>query len=122
VLPCGMGLAWDLKIDGQQILYQSASEPSAELMVEQVNEDLWAVKFYFTRLYEAMQTYGVETGPDVTHTIYMNATNFYVCNEVVWVYDSAEAPGGAIFNLLDPKQLRFYTKVDVFNPPPPIEG
>lgn len=114
-------LAFDLRIDGEQILYQEQSSPSAGLMTQQVDDTLFSVRFAFTRLHEAMTLYGIETGPDVTHDIYLNASNFYLCNEMVWVYDSAEAPAGHVFNVED-RELRTYTKIDVFNPPPPLES
>ena len=123
-LPAGavctdFNLAFDLQIDGESILYQEQSSPSAGLMTTPVEDTLFSVHFAFTRLHEAMTLYGLETGPDVTHDIYLNAANFYACNEMVWVYDSAEAPAGIVFNVAD-KELRRYTNVDVFNPPPPL--
>jgi hypothetical protein len=123
-LPAGalcddFNLAFDLQIDGESILYQAQSAPSAGLMTMPVEDTLFQVKFAFTRLHEAMTLYGIETGPDVTHEIYLNAANFYACNEMVWVYDSAEAPAGLVFNPTT-SELRQYTKVDVFNPPPPL--
>lgn len=114
-------LAFDLQIDGEQILYQEQSSPSAGLMTQQVEDSLFSVRFAFTRLHEAMTLYGMETGPEVTHDIYLNVSNFYLCNELVWVYDSAEAPAGNVFNVTD-QELRTYSKIDVFNPPPPLES
>lgn len=114
-------LAFELEIDGEQILYQDQSEPSAGIMTTQVADNLFSAHFAFTRLHEAMELYGIETGPDVTHEIYVNAANFYLCDETVWVYDSAEAPAGIVFNVAD-NELRRYTNVDVFNPPPPLEA
>jgi hypothetical protein len=123
-LPAGQlcstfNLAFDLRIDGETILYQEQTAPSAGLMTNHVGDSLYSTRFVFTRLHEAMEAYGIETGPDVEHTIYLNAMNFYACNELVWVYDSAEAPAGIVFNVTD-KELRSYTKIDVFNPPPPL--
>lgn len=54
------------------------------------------------------------------HTVHLNAMNFYTCNEVVWVYDSVEAPAGAVFNLCGTPAAQF-TEVNVFEPPPPYE-
>ena len=116
---CGMSLAFDLRIDDEEILYQSQLEGSAGMTVEQVNGPLHKVKFVFTRLHEAMTTYGVPTGPDVEHTVYLNAMNFYLCHEAVWLFDGADVPSGAIFNAA-PEELSGYTTVDVFNPPPPL--
>lgn len=117
----GVGLSFDLQIDGVSILYQSQSSPSAYLKTEVLDPGFVSVKFRFTKIFEAMQEYGVATGPDVSHDVYLNAMNFYACNEVVWVYDSTEAPAGAIFNLAD-SEAATYTDVDVFNPPPPYSG
>lgn len=114
-------LGFELEIDGEQILYQAQSEPSADIMTTQVGDNLYSAHFAFTRLHEAMELYGIETGPDVTHEIYVNVANFYICDEVVWVYDSAEAPAGIVFNVAD-NELRRYTNIDVFNPPPPLEA
>jgi hypothetical protein len=113
-----MSLAFDLRIDGQTILFQDQGEPSANLATYPAG-DLYEVKFVFTRLHEAMELNGIETGPDVEHEIYLNAANFYACNEAVWVYDSSEAPAGIVFNRFD-KALGPYTEIDVFNPPPPL--
>jgi hypothetical protein len=76
------------------------------------------VKFRLTNLHAMMRELGVETGPGVVHAVYLNAMNFYACHEVVWVFDSAEAPAGAVFNLTGP-EAREYTDVDVYDPPPP---
>lgn len=122
-LPCGMSLAYDLKIDGTVILDQKQSAPSnPSATTEAVNDDLYRVRFALTNIYKAMQDSGLETGPGIEHTIELTALNFYLCQEAVWVYDSAEAPAGSTFNLLDSKRLRAYTKVDVLNPPPPLQS
>lgn len=120
-LPCGIDLAFDLQIDGVTILEQAYNEASTGIMVNQVEDDLYNVRFAFTRLDDAMAEYGVATGPDVEHAITMNVQNFYLCQEAVWVYDSAEAPAGMVFNGTA-KELKSYTEIDVFNPPPPIES
>ena len=120
-LPCGMDLAFELSIDGAEILFQPQLGASSGMKVEHVSGALYKVKFVFTRLHEAMTQAGVPTGPDVSHAVYLNAMNFYVCQEAVWVYDSATTPAGAIFNGT-PEELASYTTVDVFNPPPPNGG
>ena len=117
-LPCGIDLAFDLRIDDQEILYQTQLAGSSGMTVEPVAGNLYKVKFVFTRLSEAMAQYGLATGPDAPHTVHLNAMNFYVCQEAVWVFDSADAPAGAIFNGT-PEELAGYTTIDVFNPPPP---
>lgn len=117
-LPCGMDLAFDLRIDGEEILYQPQLGASTGMTVEQVDGPLYKVKFVFTRLHEAMTTYGIPTGPEVEHTVFLNAMNFYVCQEAVWLFDGASVPSGAIFNAA-PEELSGYTTIDVFNPPPP---
>lgn len=121
-LPCGISLAYDLKIDGVPILDQDTTAPSEpSTTVEAVNGDLVMVRFALTNIYQAMTDSGVSTGPEAEHTVELTALNFYLCNEAVWVYDSAEAPAGGIFNL-DAKRLRNYAKVDVLNPPPPLDS
>jgi hypothetical protein len=120
-LPCGMDLAFDLRIDDEEILYQPQLGASTGMTVEQVSGPLYKVKFVFTRLHEAMTTYGIPTGPEVEHTVFLNAMNFYVCQEAVWLFDGAEVPSGAIFNAA-PEELSGYTTIDVFDPPPPSSG
>jgi hypothetical protein len=117
-LPCGMDLAFDLRIDDEEILYQPQTGASAGMTIEQVNGPLYKVKFVFTRLHEAMTTYGIPTGPEVEHTVFLNAMNFYLCQEAVWLFDGASVPSGAIFNAAA-EELSGYTTIDVFNPPPP---
>ena len=114
----GIALSFDLRIDDQSILYQSQTTPSAYLNTDIIQAGYVSVKFRFTRIYEMMRELELTTGPDVAHTVYFNAMNFYVCNEVVWVYDSVEAPAGAVFNLFGAPATQF-TDVDVFEPPPP---
>ena len=118
---CGMDLAFELRIDDEEILYQPQLGASSGMTVEQVDGPLHKVKFVFTRLHEAMTTYGIPTGPEVEHTVFLNAMNFYVCQEAVWLFDGAEVPAGAIFNAA-PEELSGYTTVDVFNPPPPTSS
>ena len=115
-----MNLAFDLRIDGVPILVQEQSAPSAGLATSPDGDNM-RTRFMFTRLHEAMEEYGVDTGPDVAHTVDINFANFYACNEAVWLYDTVETPSGMTFNL-DPKgkAARQYTKVDVFDPPPPL--
>lgn len=117
----GIALSFDFRIDGKQVLYQPQSQPSAYLNTDPVSAGFVTVKFRLTNLYQAMKDYGIATGPDVEHDVYLNAMNFYACNEVVWVYDSAEAPAGAIFNLPD-ADASGYSNVDVYDPPPPYSG
>jgi len=118
VMGCGIDLAFELVVDDYPILYQGQLEASHGMAVKQVSGSLYSVKFVFTRLHQMLQESGIATGPDVEHAISLNVMNFYVCQEAVWVYDSAEAPAGAIFNAA-PEELAGYTTVDVFNPPPP---
>jgi hypothetical protein len=114
----GIALSFDLKVDGESILYQSQTAPSAYLNTEILQAGYVSVKFRFTRIYEMMRELGMATGPDVAHTVYLNAMNFYACNEVAWVFDSLEAPAGAVFNLYGTPATHF-SDVDVFEPPPP---
>jgi hypothetical protein len=117
-----IALAFDFRIDGQEILWQDQSQPSAGLMVEATSVDnLYAAKFALTNLYKALEDFDLDIADDKAHEIYLNFTTFYACQESVMMFDSAEAPSGAIFNV-DDKTLKGYTKVDVFNPPPPLEG
>jgi len=117
---CGMSLAFDLRIDGAEILRMEQSAPSAGLYQEAAGR-FWRVRFMFTRIFEMAQMWGVERGPQVEHEVYLNLANFYACQEAVWVYDRPEAPAAMTFNLdpASPAAAR-YTKIDVFDPPPPL--
>ena len=115
-------LAFDLTIDGVQVLFQDQGAPSANLNTSP-DGDHQLTRFIFTNLPRAMDEYGIAEGADVTHEIRVNMANFYACNEMVFLYDTVETPTALTFNL-DPKSkaAKPYTKVDVFNPPPPLES
>jgi hypothetical protein len=118
---CGMSLAWEVLVDGNEILYTPQSSPSADLRTEGVGRNVFKVKFMLSHISEAMELYQIPTGPEFTHEISLNFANFYACQEAVWLYDSPSWPSGMIFNL-DPAstQARGYTEVNVLNPPPPL--
>lgn len=80
-------------------------------------------QFVFANLPRATDVFSIDDGPEVAHIVELNMANFYACNEMVFLYDTAETPSGITFNL-DPSGNVFkqYTKVDVFNPPPPLES
>lgn len=117
---CGMALAWDIEIDGVEILRTNQAEPSADLKEEAAGQ-LRRVRFILTNLHATMDLYDVPIGDGVEHDIYLNFANFYACNEAVWLYDTDAAPSGMIFNM-DPvsPEAKPYTPVDVQNPPPPL--
>jgi hypothetical protein len=116
-----IALAFDFRIDGTQILLQDQSEPSAGILMEPTGVDnLYAARFALTNLYKALEDNGLDIADDKVHEIYLNFSTFYLCQESVMMFDSAEAPSGAIFNL-DSQNLKAYTKIDVFAPPPPLE-
>lgn len=113
-------LAFEVVIDGRTILFQEQSAPSSGLSAVQQG-DYTITSFMFTRLFERMEDLGIEVGPDVTHEIKINMANFYACNESVVYYDAVDTPSRMIFNLdPDGRDARFYTEIDVYNPPPPL--
>lgn len=116
---CAFALAFDLRIDDEPILYQGILENSSGLKVTPTSlPGLFKISYRFTHLHEALILSGLAQAPDAKHEIHLNAQNFYLCNEAVWVYDSVEAPMDVIFNP-DPAEWPAYTEIDVFDPPPP---
>lgn len=111
-----LGLALDLRIDGEKILYQDALATPLDMQTEKISDGLYKVRVAVTDLHKAMESYALDTSETKVHTVYLNAQNFYVGNEAVWVFDSAEAPAGAVFNL-DKKLLVDYTVVDAYEDP-----
>lgn len=120
---CGFdALAFEVTIDGVQFLVQDQASPSAGLGGYQEG-DYIVTEFIFTRLYEKALDLGVEGDADTEHDIRINMANFYACNETVLWYDAAQTPSGMIFNLdPDSRDARFFTEIDVYNPPPPLES
>jgi hypothetical protein len=86
------------------------------MQTEKVSDGLYKVRVAVTDLYRAMDDFGLDTSDEKTHTVYLNAQNFYAGNEAVYVFDSAEAPAGAVFNIAK-KLLVDYTVVDAFEEP-----
>ena len=116
---CGMGLAWQVIVDGVEILYTDQASPSADLKTEAAGRGVYRVRFLLSHIVDAMALY--EVPPSSTHEISLNFANFYACQEAIWLYDSTDWPSGMIVNL-DPASVaaRGYTEVDVLNPPPPL--
>lgn len=116
---CPIDLSLQIVIDDQVIVDQDLTG-STGFNTEAVDDDTFRTRFVLTNLWEATKLFELEYGPDVEHDIYMNVQNFYLCNEVVWEYDSAASPSGLIVNLPSPGGS--YFKFDVLNPPPPLEA
>lgn len=117
-------LSFDFRIDGEQVLFQDETTASWGINAQRLNsEGLYSIKFVLTNLYKAMQEFGMDVADDKVHDVYLNVTTFYLGTESVFVFDSAQAPAGAVFNLLDDaRALGKYTTVDVFDPPPPYSA
>ncbi len=115
-------LAWDLRIDGETILFTAGDQPSAGLQIVPVG-DLWQTRFVFTGIHEQMDELDL-VGDDTTeHTVFMNFANYYACTEAYVVYGSDEAPSRLVTNV-QPQGRRGrwvnYTEVPVTDPPPPL--
>lgn len=116
-IQCGLSLSFRLLIDDQTILEQDFTG-SAGIRYQAVNSTTVRTRFVLTNLWEASKQAGLAYGPDVKHKVYLNIQNFYVCNELTWLYDAADVPSGLIVNLPAPRSG--YTEIDVLNPPPPL--
>lgn len=118
---CGMALAWQVLVDGYEILYTDQASPSADLKTESVGRNVYRVRFMLTHIQDALGLYQVPASETGQREISLNFANFYACQEAVWLYDSVTYPSGMTVNL-DPASVaaRGYTEVDVLNPPPPL--
>ena len=118
---CSLSLSFEVVVDDVEVLYQNYTGSDLGMAYEAIDETTYRARFALTNLWKASQEYELPTGPDVQHDIYINMQNFYLCNEFVWQYDSADRPAGLIVNLEKPGK-KGYTEVDVLNPPPPVEA
>lgn len=119
-LGCSINLSFELIVDDEVVLWQDYAG-SQGFRFDVVDDDTIRTRFALTNLWEANETFDMEYGPDVEHTVYVNIQNFYACNEFQWRYDGVEDPSSITANLPTPAK-RGYFEVDVFNPPPPLEG
>lgn len=114
---CGFSLSLLLNIDGEEIVNQDYAG-SEGFNFTRVDDTTMRTRFVLTNLWDATKEFGLEYGPEVTHDIYLNIQNFYVCNEVQWQYDSADRPSGLVVN--HPSPGAAYFKFNVMDPPPPL--
>lgn len=117
---CDLSLSFQLVVDDKTILDQDYTG-SAGITYERVNDTTYAARFALTNIWKAAERAKLARGADVTHDVYLNVQNFYLCNELVWHYDSAAAPSDVVVNLPAPGS-KGYFEVDVVNPPPPIDA
>jgi hypothetical protein len=115
---CSMALSFQLVVDGVDVLNQDY-EGSSGINYTVIDETTMRIRFAFTNLWQAVKELELPYGPNVQHQIYVNLQNFYLCNELVWLYDSATYPSGLIVNL-DKPGSKGYTAIDVLDPPPPL--
>lgn len=120
---CGLdSLAWDLRVDGETILYTEQAQPSAGLM-QSFDSEMGQTRWVFTGIHDVMDARNIVADEATEHTVFMNFANFYACQEARALYGSAEAPARLIANLApDGRNGRWrgYTEVPVRNPPPPL--
>lgn len=106
----GHGLRPFLEIDGMSMW---APEDPVDVATIPVSDGLALVTFAFTNVHKAMETSGLEVGPDVTHDIALTVSPWYWGDDGAYVWDAAEVPSGIIFNV-EPKPLRAYTTIPIF--------
>jgi hypothetical protein len=115
-------LAWDLRVDGEQILFTNQIEPSAGLQTSPLGEN-YQVRFVFTGIHDVMADRDIVGDETTEHTVFMNFANFYACQESYALYGSAETPARLLANT-QPQGRRGnwvqYTEIPVRNPPPPL--
>jgi hypothetical protein len=116
---CPIDLSLQLVIDDVVIVDQTYTG-STGFNNQQVDDDTFRTKFVLTNLWKATEEFELAYGPEVEHKVYLNVQNFYLCNEVIWEYDSAETPAGLVVNMPEPGAS--YFKFDVLDPPPPLEA
>lgn len=117
---CEMALSFQLRLDYETILDQDF-EGSYGITYVAVDDTTVKARFALTNIWEAIKSSGLPYGPDVQHHIYLNLQNFYLCNEYIWQYDSADRASGLIVNLPTPGK-KGYFEIDVLDPPPPLES
>jgi hypothetical protein len=114
---CGLDLSLQLAIDDVVIVDQDYTG-STGFNTSIVDDTTAKTQFVLTHLWDAVKTYELPYGPDVQHEIYLNIQNFYLCNEVIWQYDSADKPAKMTVNMPSPGGN--YFKFNVMDPPPPL--
>ena len=117
-LGCALALSFELKVDGETFIYQGATGGSNGISYRKVDDTTHVARFALTNLWGASKEYATKYGPDVTHNVYLSVQNFYLCNELTWLYDGAATPSGFVVNLPEPGK-KGYTEIDVLDPPPP---
>jgi hypothetical protein len=101
-------LIFDLQIDGQSLVLENpAAGGEQDVPLESTSEDgVSKISFAIKSLYEVMERNGLQTGPDVEHTVLISMTALYYGdgNSVYW-FDSASRPSGIYFNPVNPKGI-----------------
>ena len=114
---CPLSLSFELVIDGVPILWQDYTG-SDGIIVSNVDETTSVARFALTNLWQASKDYNLAYGADVVHDVKVNVQNFYVCNELTWLYDSVEQPSAVTVNYPQPL-TGGYAEINVLDPPPP---
>ena len=97
---CGMDLAIDLWVDGIPVIDVNSTSDRVPVTTDVAGAG-FVSRVKVTNIFDKLESYGPQYvgTEDQVHTVRVVVYQFPICQEAIWVYDSADAPTSLRFNL-----------------------